>query len=256
MSFSPEWLALREPADHRARSQDLLDRVGRFLAARPAPLVVDLGCGSGSNFRALASRLPSDARLRLVDNDPALLRLAERSARERCEAVEAVEADLAADLEAVARDADLITGAALLDLCSARWLERLAALGEERAALYFALNYDGRESRLPEAENDHAVWSAFQRHQSRDKGFGPALGPGATAHLAAALHARGRTVTVMPSPWRLAAPGDAELIAALDAGIAEAAAEEGADVTAWRATPRRAAVVGHLDLWSPPPDAV
>ena len=45
MSFSPEWLALREPADHAARSRALLAKVGAAFTGRTTLHIVDLGCG-------------------------------------------------------------------------------------------------------------------------------------------------------------------------------------------------------------------
>ena len=53
MGFSPTWLSLREPADRRARSADLGETLARHLARRERPLILDLGCGTGSNLRAL-----------------------------------------------------------------------------------------------------------------------------------------------------------------------------------------------------------
>ena len=46
MAFSAEWLALREPADRAARDAGLLRRAA--AAAGPAPVIMDLGCGSGA----------------------------------------------------------------------------------------------------------------------------------------------------------------------------------------------------------------
>lgn len=251
MSFSAEWLALREPADHRARSAALLDGALAAIADRTAPRIVDLGCGAGSNMRAMAGRLPADARLRLVDRDPALLTRAAETLPGL--APDLVEADLAMALEPQVADADLITGAALLDLVSASWLERLVETAPPRAIFHFALTYDGRESRDPATRADRVVHAAFLRHQQRDKGFGPALGPGAAQHLAAALAARGYAIRSADSAWRLTAEQDGALIEALDAGVADAAEEEGADATLWRAARRTRALVGHIDLLALPP---
>ncbi|HEU4519792.1 MAG TPA: SAM-dependent methyltransferase, partial [Microvirga sp.] len=79
MSFSPEWLDRREPVDHRSRNPDLLAALARRFAGRDRLAVVDLGCGAGSNLRALAPFLPERQSWRLVDHDPALL----AAARER-----------------------------------------------------------------------------------------------------------------------------------------------------------------------------
>jgi predicted RNA methylase len=58
-SFSPEWLALREPYDVRARNPEVLDVVATFLGPRSSLRVVDLACGTGSNLRSLSPHLPA-----------------------------------------------------------------------------------------------------------------------------------------------------------------------------------------------------
>lgn len=253
MSFSAEWLALREPADHAARDTGLLSAAGQVLKGRPSPLIVDLGCGTGSNLRALAPHAPADARIRLVDRDPGLLKHA-REAAER-HGAETVEADLAGDLVPLLSNADLVTGSALLDLCSAEWLDRLICAAPDNAIHYYALSYDGREHRAPQSPRDRGVHAAFLRHQQRDKGLGPALGPMAAIHLAAALTAKGYTVQTARSDWRLTSDSHGNLIEVLDDGIAHAAAEEGADVAEWRKTSRTDVVIGHVDLLALPPEA-
>ena len=57
-SFSREWLALREAADHAARAERLVDVAVGALHGAPAVTVVDLAAGTGSNLRYLSSRLP------------------------------------------------------------------------------------------------------------------------------------------------------------------------------------------------------
>ena len=72
--FSAEWLALREPADHAARSRDLLRAVAARFAAKAHVSIVDLGAGAGSNLRAIAPALAAERQSwTLVDHDPALL---------------------------------------------------------------------------------------------------------------------------------------------------------------------------------------
>src|ERR671932_1816358 len=75
---SPEWLALREPADAAARSAELAERLARHLP--PGPLVIhDLGGGSGAMGRWLAPRLPAPQRWVVHDRDAELLELAAAS---------------------------------------------------------------------------------------------------------------------------------------------------------------------------------
>lgn len=250
LDFAADWLALREPADHRSRSERVTAAALAGLAGRPEPLVVDLGCGRGSNRRYLQARLPAATRWRLVDQDQALLDLA------RGPQVEPVQADLrTADLEALCAGADLVTAAALLDLVSAAWLERL--LDATAALLLVTGNVDGRIAWAPAHPADGAMTAAFLAHHGGEKGFGATLGATAPAALAAAAERRGRSVVGEPADWELGA-ADAALQRTYLEGVVAAIAETGAPAPAlaeWAAS-RRAAIaagssrltVGHVDL--------
>lgn len=252
MGFSADWLALRDPADRAARDVALARRAAQ--AAGPAPLIVDLGCGTGATWRALSPVLPEGARWRFVDNDPALLAIAAAAAGERAETVMA---DLA-DLDSLPlAGATLVTASALLDLVSAEWVAGLVArLG---VPFYAALSYDGRMSWTPEDPRDAAITAAFNRHQTGDKGLGRALGPDAADHAAHVFEAAGFTVTLADSPWQLG-PDMAALQRELCDGIAAAAAEAGQpDAADWgraRGTGAAASrcLIGHLDLLALPPE--
>lgn len=276
--FSAEWLALREPADHRARDPGLLARLRAHFAGRNAIRIVDLGCGTGSNLRALAPHLPQRQSWTLVDHDPALL----DAARERLSAwaeragagpqglrlepggrtleICFLQADLAAGPESAFEGApDLVTAAALFDLVSPAWIARFAAAAAERgAAFYTALSYDGVEHWNPPHPADAAMLAAFTAHQRRDKGFGPAAGPRATALLEALFRGKGYEVHTAESPWRLGCE-DAALVRALAEGAAAAVRETGqvseAAITAWLAARRFGASceIGHRDLLALPP---
>lgn len=280
--FSSDWLALREHADHAARSVALVERLqpaGRDAQTRR---IVDLGTGTGSNLRALAGRLGGRQHWRLVDHDQALLdllplRLAEWAERAglaverrgaqlrllsagldvqvRTEAV-----DLAADLAALdLANCDLVTAAALLDLTSRSWVdalvEKACAAG---AAALFALNYDGRIDWYPAVVDDDIVRDLFNAHQQTDKGFGMSLGPRGGAYVREALDRAGYRTSTAASDWRLHADDQALQLAFLD-GQATAATECRPDAASriddW-ATRRRAACrdgestlrVGHVDV--------
>lgn len=276
MGFDPDWLALREPADHAARDPALRAQAAALVAEGQA-VIVDLGCGTGSNLRALAGSLPARQSWRLVDHDPALLAAARAALSAWADTattggdgalalvrggqsltVQFLQADLTADLAPVLEGAQLVTAAALFDLCSATWIDRFAAaLAARRLPLYTALTYDGIEHWSPPHPADAEVLAAFLLHQRRDKGFGPSAGPAATQALADAFASRGYGVVRAPSAWRLG-PAQAGLVASLAAGIATAAAEAGVDpaaATAWAAARQAAsAVIGHEDFLALPPD--
>jgi len=222
-SFSRDWLTLREPFDAAARSITL---ARRFAAALPArPRVLDLGAGSGSMFRWLAPIIAREQRWVLADADAALLATVESPI------AEPLIVDLVQSLEALPfSQVDGVVCSALLDLVSAPWLQRLAA---RLCTPFFAcLNVDGRDELLPPHALDAPVLAAFRSDQSRDKGFGLALGLAAPETLSAALTARGFRMRSEKSDWRIPATAKA-MLRELVHGYARVAGPS-ADVEAWR----------------------
>jgi SAM-dependent methyltransferase len=273
--FDAAWLDLREPVDHRSRSEDLARELTRRLGRRARISVLDMGCGTGSNLRATAPLLGPEQHWTLVDKDEHLLeaavaRLCAWAARaERSGgrlllskdgkriAVRFACADLASDLERVLdAGADLYTASALFDLVSDDFIATLAAeVARRKAAFFTVLTYNGLQRWTPKHEADAALASAFRSHQARDKGFGVAAGPFAPALLSAAFDEAGYAVTEADSGWRLAA-GDEALIEALTAGFAAAVRETrlvpDAKLRDWLAVGRSGALVGHTDTLALP----
>jgi hypothetical protein len=259
--FSADWLALREPADAAARS----DRLARAIADAFAPgaelRVLDLGAGTGANFRYLAPRLPSGQRWLLVDHDAALLGRAPDRVETRVRDLVELTDDRGADLF---EGRALVTASALLDLVSPAWIAALVSRCRTAgAAVLFALNYDGRIECTPADPDDAAVRELVNQHQRTDKGFGWALGPDATDALARALAGHGYRIDRERSDWVLT-PESGELQRQLIEGWAGAAAAiapmRAASIDGWRrrrlahlAAGRSHLVVGHEDLagWLP-----
>ncbi|MDB5534849.1 MAG: SAM-dependent methyltransferase [Hyphomicrobiales bacterium] len=275
--FSADWLALREPVDHRSVSPLVRDAVRKWIGPRKQIDIIDLGCGSGSNLRGFAPYLPSAQRWRLVDWDQALLDRARSAIAEWAEASESSagslvvratgkeinvsfeQADLMKDYARVLdKPAGLVTAAAFFDLVSVQWIADFCeALAKRRLPLYTVLTYNGEEEWTPAHAHDAAMLAAFHAHQQSDKGFGPAAGPGAIETLRKALEARNYTVITDESPWRMDRD-DARLIAELAAGTAQAAVESGqvseSAAAEWLAARRNAETcrIGHVDLFARP----
>lgn len=276
--FSAQWLSLREPVDHAARSQhvcqvmlqDLRQRKGQTLNG---VRVLDLGCGSGSNLRALAPLLGENQHWTLVDYDDDLLKAASQALQDWAQAVISVDgqtlvlrqsgftmtvilrrADLSQDLSALmALPVDLVTASALFDLVSSKWVAQFAAALQ--APLYAVLSFDGQMSWEPEHGLDASVVQAFCTHQQQDKGFGQALGPNSGSYLARALGAKGFEVTCDKSPWDVQSLPSAFHDMLID-GIASAATDIGGiepDVLDQWLQSRRVAqrcIIGHDDLYA------
>ena len=263
MSFSAEWLKLREPFDRRARNRDVLDAVFTFCAGKPSLTIADLACGTGSTFRALRPRIKARQNWRLADNDLSLLARAPQSSPPDTH-VTTMPVDLNRDLE-MALDGllDLVTTSALLDLVSDEWLERFAVEAAVRnVPVYAALSYDGRAMLSPIDPMDEAVVAAVNRHQRTNKGFGPALGPDAARAAVARFKRVGYSVVSGEADW-VFGPNDKQIQFEIIAGWASAAREIGEsalDVAGWLSrrhelieAGRSTIRVGHLDLFAKPP---
>jgi hypothetical protein len=275
MSFSPEWLALREPVDHRSIAKDLRVRVAAHVSSASPIRIMDMGCGSGSNLRALADHLGPEQRWTLVDWDENLLAHARKALsswgedahdhdgalviRRGAKRIEVAfeRADLARNVaNALARPLDLVTAAAFFDLVSEDWMKGFAAaLAERKTPLYTTLTYNGLERWSPPHEADKAMLQAFHAHQHSDKGFGPAAGPDAADALARSLSNNGFEVAQWPSPWVMDG-ADAKLMSELAHGAAGAVRETGlvrdSDAASWLDARRNAAgcEIGHIDIFA------
>jgi hypothetical protein len=264
MSFSASWLTLREPFDRRARNTAVLDAVAAWAADRSSVAVVDLACGLGSTLRAITGRLPTRQSWRLVDNDLSLLARSASLSRPPDLTVTATPVDLARDLEAALDGpVELVTTSALLDLVSPEWLDRLVTeTAARRLPIYAALSYDGLATIEPTDTFDAAVIESVNRHQRRDKGFGPALGPEAAATAPSRFEAIGYQVVQGSSDW-VFGPKDSEIQTEVLTGWAAAVREMGelsiGDIISWLARRRdhlaagRSAMrVGHVDFFAAP----
>jgi len=263
-SLSP-WLALRESADAAARSRTLARAIADRLAHLSPVQVLDLGAGTGSNFRYLAPKLNGAQRWLLVDYDATLLAEASARVADRTRAtgylVHTRRLDLDnLDHQEIFAGRHLITASALLDLVSESWLEAVAAhCRSAGAAALFALNYNGQSRCAPAEPEDDVIRQLMNRHQKSDKGLGGvAAGPDAVDCAERYFSAAGYEVRREETNWVLNS-GASELQRQLIKGWAHAAEEmapdEAAMIRDWLA--RRLAhvdggrshvIVGHDDF--------
>jgi hypothetical protein len=264
MSFSADWLALREPYDKAARNPLVLDAVTASLADNNALRIVDLACGTGSTMREVAPRISARQHWQLVDNNLSLLARASGLAPPVGVSFTTAPIDLNHDLEAALDGpVDLVTTSALLDLVSETWLERLVVeIAARSIPLYAALTYDGRVEIAPAHSHDEAIIQAVNAHQRRDKGFGPALGSRAADVAVRRFESVGYSVVRGPADWRFG-PSDREIQTEIFSGWASAARETGnlplADIVDWLtfrrdeiAAGRSSLRVGHIDFFAAP----
>jgi hypothetical protein len=231
-----DWLAVREPADARARSSELVDDVARGLEGEDGPHIVwDLAAGSGSMLRWLAPRLPGAQHWVLVDHDLDLLAAAREMVPPRAAdgapvTVETRCRDVAGLEPGELAGASLVTVSALLDIVSRGEMERIVAscLGPGCPVL-LTLHVTGEVGLEPAEPLDVEVRDAFNAHQRRTVDGVSLLGPYAVSTVRDLVTRHGARLERRSSPWRLG-PGDEPLIRAWLRGWVDAACERRPDL--------------------------
>ena len=252
-----EWLALREAADAAARAPELVEKVRRHLADRPAAVIHDLGSGTGSMGRWLAPWLPGPQRWIMYDRDADLLKRAAAGVSgavvetRRCDVTRLTAADF--------DGASLITASALLDMFTADEVERVvAACAGAGCPTLLTVSVIGRVELTPPDPLDGEIAEAFNAHQRRTADGRTLLGPDAVDATVEAFGRHGIGVDVRPSPWRLGAD-QADLAAEWFHGWVGAACEQRPELAgplapyasrrlAEAAAGRLGVLVDHVDL--------
>ncbi len=264
--FSADWLTLREPVDHASINHLVRQACLDWCAQHELLKIVDLGSGTGSNFRSLSRDIRQPQSWTLVDYDSGLLELAELRSAQLIQATSGASVQTrlgdfsSGEIAELIGDCDLVTASALFDLVSASMIEKMVGqIAASGAAFYTTLTYDGIASWLPEQSIDNEMRKAFNRHQSTDKGFGPAAGSEASQVLAQAFEGAGYRIARGKSAWIL--DGDwLELRRETDRGWAGAVRDIGEvpanDIEHWLQTrqdnPDAISIVGHEDLFAAP----
>jgi SAM-dependent methyltransferase len=237
VTVTPDWLALREPADAAARAIDLVARVRQQLPARRPVVVHDLGCGTGSMTRWLAPQLSGPQHWVMYDRDADLLARAAAdvpplAADGSRVTVETRQRDITRLTQRDLSGASLITASALLDMLTAAEVERIArSCVEAGCAALLTLSVIGDVSLTPSNPLDNAIASAFNEHQRRTRDDGPLLGPDAVGFAADMFASMGAEVVLAPSPWQLGA-SESALTTEWFEGWVSAACEQRPELTA------------------------
>ena len=284
---SADWLALREGFDIEARNEHLTRQLVSFAVEQAEPLsVLDLGSGTGANFRYLAPRLPCDQSWMLVDIDPFLLQCAEGETQRwagrqgwtveregdatllhggrRCWTVAGQRLDLMREVDRIDfRRFRVVTASALADLIGPAWFDDLARRCHDASvAVAVVLTYNGHRVWVPRDPDDEIIVKWFNRHQQRDAGFGPAMGPQAGAYMARRLRNLGYRVLTGRSDWSIG-PEHMAMHRALIEDAArpccELVPQESGRIEAWAERRRRLVeegvcqlTVGHVDILALP----
>ncbi|TWT80463.1 Trans-aconitate 2-methyltransferase [Planctomycetes bacterium CA13] len=231
MSYSQnDWLSLRERCDPRSRSERLAAAFAEITS--PDALVVDLGCGTGANYRYLSRFFRTSMKWLCIDNDSILLEQAASSLPTDNVSFERL--DLSANLCGVPKGSGVaVTASAFLDMTSNKWIVDFANHFFD-TPLLIAMTTSGVFQLDPQDRDDKPIQQAISSHQQSDQGFGPAVGTEATGFLVRELERLGCVVEIADSSWELR-HNDLALMKSVIAGVARRARlmRVSIDVDAW-----------------------
>ena len=222
-----QWLSHRFACDaaarHAATERQFLD----FFAQHQTTLrLVDLGSGTGANFRYYFERIPHPQSWTLIEQDPALSEACRVSLRqfadERGYTWEEEDGQLRINkpgqtatvslvsgrIEQVEQLTDLtqtdaITANAVFDLLSFEQFDTLVGkLIQYEVCLLATLNYY-ETSFLPFAEEDHRFLRLYHTHMKRPQPFGMAMGADCSEEMLDLLEQHPMAVAQGGSQWHL-----------------------------------------------------
>ena len=222
-----QWLAHRFACDAAARHHEIERKFLAFFERHQTSLkVVDVGSGTGANFRYYFDRIPHQQTWTLIEQDSNLIKACriclekfahERgygwqpqddafllTASEKTATINIVQGSLEY-LEQLAdlRQTDVVTANAVFDLLSFEQFDTLVRkLAQHEVCLLATLNYY-ETSFLPFSQQDHRFLRLYHMHMKRPQVFGIAMGPDCSEEMLDLLAQHHMMIEQEGSQWHL-----------------------------------------------------
>jgi len=220
-----DWLNERYEVDAAARNKELERIAFNHLAGHDELEIVDLGAGTGSNFRYYCGRVPAKKqKWTLIDQDPKLLEEAEGNIRQIFPShssnselgeltIETSELKIQIqfkttnifeeDARIVEGNCHLILSNALFDLASEQQFRSLCqALPLDKSVFLTTMNYQSTDFE-PKDPSDQFFILHFHNHMSRQQKFGRSMGTDCVDFMTDVLQGFTQNFHSRVSIWRL-----------------------------------------------------
>ncbi len=180
--FENSWLYQREKIDNLSKNLTLIDKINSELKYLENISVLDLGTGTGSNFRFLSKKIKhKNQSWTLMDISRSSLQEAKKNItlHNKIKKVSFKYNDIIKNIKKTNFNKfDLVTGSAFLDIMPANWFKDFHRLNQNTKIIYFSINYDGYFKFYPRHTLDNNMLKLFNKDQNSKKdGKVKAVGP-------------------------------------------------------------------------------
>ena len=171
--FENSWLFQREKIDNISKSISIINKINIVLKNYDKIRIIDLGTGTGSNFRYLSKKIKfKNQSWTLMDLSKSSLNEAKKTSvtNNKIQKIILKHDDLIKNIEQHNFDNyEIVTGSAFLDIMPVDWFKKFYTKNRNTKLVYFSINYDGYFKFFPKHKLDKDVLQLFNNDQKSKK---------------------------------------------------------------------------------------
>ena len=171
--FENSWLFQREKIDNLSKNISIINKINRVLKNYDEIRIIDLGTGTGSNFRYLSKKIKYNKQYwTLMDISKSSLKEARANTQinKKIKNISIKNHDVIKNISTTDfSNYDVVTGSAFLDIMPKKWFKSFHLRNVNTKIVYFSINYDGYFNFFPKHNLDNSVVNLFNSDQKSKK---------------------------------------------------------------------------------------
>ena len=171
--FENSWLFQREKIDNLSKNISIIKKINSVLKNYDKIRIIDLGTGTGSNFRYLSKKIKfKNQSWTLMDLSKSSLNEAKKTSvtNNKIQKIILKHNDIIKNIEQHNFDNyEIVTGSAFLDIMPVNWFKKFYTKNRNTKLVYFSINYDGYFKFYPKHKLDKDVLQLFNNEQKSKK---------------------------------------------------------------------------------------
>ena len=171
--FNNTWLFKREKIDNLSKNKLIIQNINKSLKNHNEINIIDLGTGTGSNFRYLSKKIKYNNQYwTLMDISKSSLKEARANTQinKKIKNISIKNHDVIQNISTTNfSNYDVVTGSAFLDIMPKKWFKSFYLKNINTKIVYFSINYDGYFNFFPKHHLDNSVMNLFNSDQKSKK---------------------------------------------------------------------------------------